>query len=348
MPRIKVDPVQLRALSTQLQQAAGDLQGIGGRIGSAMGSLDWEARQKAGVDARVSDARGRANALASQSEAMARYLVSKAHAFEEADQQGLRGCQDLSIALAQILREARLPSHVDLGLVMDEIRRLTELGELLLPTGAAALIGLSMYAGTTYAGQVIINLPDWIGRIVGLREIREAAGLSGYLTHFRYTTLPSHMLRIGLLTSIPVIAARWGADVWGYATGAATGTQTVSAMVVDAAFTLAPVIASFAVSQAVTAGLTLLGTLLCPGLGTAAGFAVGVAATSLISGVAAGVATQWALGREGVREQAITWVDENVARPVAQAVSACLQGFADRLNVAANMVANMVFGGARP
>ena len=88
MPRIVVKPEALRAFSAQLQQAANDLRAVGGRVGGALGSLDWEARQKAGVDGQVNDARARTNALASQAEDLARYLRTKAQAFEEADRQG--------------------------------------------------------------------------------------------------------------------------------------------------------------------------------------------------------------------------------------------------------------------
>jgi len=89
MPRIVVKPEALRAFSAQLQQAANDLRAVGGRVGGAMGGLDWEVRQKAGVDGQVNDARSRANALAGQAETLARYLVNKVQVFEEADRAGV-------------------------------------------------------------------------------------------------------------------------------------------------------------------------------------------------------------------------------------------------------------------
>lgn len=87
MPRIVVDPERLRALAGELQRAAGDLAAVRGRLG-ALGRLDWEARQKTGVEGQVNDARGRASALAGQAEALARYLNGKAEAFAQADRQG--------------------------------------------------------------------------------------------------------------------------------------------------------------------------------------------------------------------------------------------------------------------
>lgn len=88
MTRILVVPEQLRSLSTQLRQTSRELNAISGRVGGALGELDWEARQKAGVDGVAGDARSRASALASQAETMAQYLIGKAQAFEAADQQG--------------------------------------------------------------------------------------------------------------------------------------------------------------------------------------------------------------------------------------------------------------------
>jgi uncharacterized protein YukE len=93
MTRIVVVPENLRSLSSQLQRAGQEINAISSRVGGALGGLDWEARQKAGVDSQANDARGRASAMASQAEAMARYLIGKAQAFEQADQQGATDLQ---------------------------------------------------------------------------------------------------------------------------------------------------------------------------------------------------------------------------------------------------------------
>ncbi len=87
--RILVNPDQLRALSGQLQQVAGDLRTVEGRVGGVLGGLDWEARQKSGVEGQVNHARNQARALAARAEEMGRYLAAKAQAFEEADRQGV-------------------------------------------------------------------------------------------------------------------------------------------------------------------------------------------------------------------------------------------------------------------
>ena len=95
MPRIKVDPAQIHVLGIQFQQVAGELQSVEGRVGSALGGLAWEARQKANVDGQANHARIQARALAAQAEEMACYLERKAQAFEEADGQGVTGLNDV-------------------------------------------------------------------------------------------------------------------------------------------------------------------------------------------------------------------------------------------------------------
>jgi len=95
MPRILVEPEYLRTLSARWQQLASDLRVVLGRLSGAMGGLDWQVRQSAGVEGEWQSARRRAEALASQAEDMARYLTGKARAFEEADYAG-------SLALGQV------------------------------------------------------------------------------------------------------------------------------------------------------------------------------------------------------------------------------------------------------
>ena len=105
MPRIKVDPARLRAFSAQLQQTADDLQGIGRRVGNALGGLAWEARQKAGVDGQVNRACSQARSLAAQVEEMSRYLQRKAQAFEDADGQGVSDLEQVRGAITAVQRQ---------------------------------------------------------------------------------------------------------------------------------------------------------------------------------------------------------------------------------------------------
>jgi len=95
MWRIQVDPDQLRALSAQLQRHAAELMAIENRLGSALGRLDWKARQRVGIEGRVAHALSQARSLADQAEEMSRSLAAKAQAFEEADRQGVMDLNDV-------------------------------------------------------------------------------------------------------------------------------------------------------------------------------------------------------------------------------------------------------------
>ena len=88
MTRIIVVPERLHDLSAQLNQSAQGLSELYVRLGRISGSLDWDVRQKANVDATVQDICGRARSLVAQANEMAQYLVTKAQAFAQADKQG--------------------------------------------------------------------------------------------------------------------------------------------------------------------------------------------------------------------------------------------------------------------
>ena len=106
MPRIRVEPAQLDALGARLQQVGGELLSVESRVGGALGGLDWEARQKAGVDGQVDHARSQARALAAQADEMGRYLKAKSQAFEEADRQGVSDLGQVLGAFTESQRQA--------------------------------------------------------------------------------------------------------------------------------------------------------------------------------------------------------------------------------------------------
>jgi len=129
--RILVNPDQLRALSAQLQQVAGDLQGVESRVGGALGGLDWEARQKVGVEGQVAHARSQARSLAARAEEMGRYLAGKAQAFEEADGQGVGGVGQVSNVFIEAQQQwMRGPLGPWLSFPGQEVVNLMRLGEL--------------------------------------------------------------------------------------------------------------------------------------------------------------------------------------------------------------------------
>ncbi|MDY7078821.1 MAG: C39 family peptidase [Chloroflexota bacterium] len=150
MTRILVVPESLRLLSAQLQHAAGDLRAVEGRVGSALGGLAWEARQKAGVDGQANHARSQARALAAQAEDMSRYLAAKAQAFEDADGQGVSSVGQISASFNQWLQGSqawwRFPSQQanawgNLGGLFGQP---SQIQALRLPVaGGAAVVGLA-------------------------------------------------------------------------------------------------------------------------------------------------------------------------------------------------------------
>ncbi len=313
MVRILVVPERLHDLSRQMNQTAGQLHNLEGHLGRALGGLDWQVRQQTNVEGQVRAAQSRARALAEQAETMARFLSERATAFQQADAEG---ASVLSV-MTEAWRNTSVSIQDKILAIGQNMRRIIQLGEWLAPIVAAPVIGLSLKPGTNYAGEVIINLPDWLRHIKGLREFREMARLPGHFNHFKITNLPSHMLKWGVVFSAPIILKKWAEDFTEY-----RGTRLVSAMVVDAALTLAPVAASFVVAQAITWGATALGAILLPGFGAAPGYAVGTAAASLILGTAASLATQWAIDRYEVREKAIDAVDRQLQSIVQGTVNA--------------------------
>lgn len=153
MHRIKVDPAQLRALSAQLQQTAGDLQGVEGRVGSALGGLAWEARQKANVDGQANHARSQALALAAQVEGMARYLERKAQAFEEADGQGVGRIRQVDKAYLEAQRQwFQSPYGPHYSFPGREVKAVTRLGTLLVdPQESVAGVNITLLSSAAGA-----------------------------------------------------------------------------------------------------------------------------------------------------------------------------------------------------
>ncbi|HEC36533.1 MAG TPA: WXG100 family type VII secretion target [Anaerolineae bacterium] len=95
MLRIQVDPDELRALGAQLERISQELRNLADRVNRAWNGLDWEVRQKAAVGGQVSEAFGRAHALARQAMTMAGYLLKKAQVFEEADREGAQAIEEI-------------------------------------------------------------------------------------------------------------------------------------------------------------------------------------------------------------------------------------------------------------
>jgi uncharacterized protein YukE len=93
MPRIQVVPEHLEGLSAQMFRAAGQLRDLEGRLGRALGGLDWQVRRQANVEGQVHAARRQALALADEAERLARFLTDRAAAFRQADAQSAQALE---------------------------------------------------------------------------------------------------------------------------------------------------------------------------------------------------------------------------------------------------------------
>ncbi|HET6261503.1 MAG TPA: hypothetical protein VFG99_04610, partial [Chloroflexia bacterium] len=91
MPRIIVNPEQLRQLSTQLLQIAEQLRNIDGRLTNSYNNIEFEVQERGQIDGEVMQARSRANELIGLSDSLARRITGKVQAFEEADREGAAG-----------------------------------------------------------------------------------------------------------------------------------------------------------------------------------------------------------------------------------------------------------------
>jgi uncharacterized protein YukE len=92
--RIIVIPERLDDLSRQMTQATSELRDLEGRLGRALGGLDWQVRQQANVEGQVHSARRQALALADEAGRLARFLTDRAAAFRQADAEGAQALGD--------------------------------------------------------------------------------------------------------------------------------------------------------------------------------------------------------------------------------------------------------------
>lgn len=236
MYRIVVVPEQLRALSARLQQAATELDALGGHIGGAYGGLDWETRYKAGVEGQVGDARRRAAALAQQAEAMARFLTTKAQAFEEADRQGVAALNSAGALFMSIqeqwsnspyagyIRSNDIYPHLRLGQLMQGGSCSPAVTPVLMPTPSPANTPIAidiLWNGTfdvlkradwlsliPLSALMIMEQTDVLGRmhVFGREWLKTIAGVSEKLTIIRPENLSWHMLRDAVKLSTSPLA----------------------------------------------------------------------------------------------------------------------------------------------
>lgn len=180
MVRITVVPERLQALSQQMAQAASTLRDLDGRLGRALGGLDWEVRQQANVEGQVQAARSQAHALAEQAEAMARLLSERAQAFQQADQQGaeaLGAATQRYIAAVPVPTPAPAPAGKPAGLPFSEI--IKTLDDLLKP--------IDWISDSRQASRAFDKTLENIGRMLN--------SLTGHRGHIKMMTQFGEFLR---------------------------------------------------------------------------------------------------------------------------------------------------------
>lgn len=140
MTYILVVPDQLRSLSTQLEQAAGELRTIRGQLNRALNNLDWEVRYQAGVERQWNGAYAQVNSLVNQSETLAHYLAAKAQAFEEADAAGASRVGQIGASFINWWQG--MGNELGLwGLSGEEVRGIWRLGGIASPQSTKASFG---------------------------------------------------------------------------------------------------------------------------------------------------------------------------------------------------------------
>lgn len=219
-----------------------------------------------------------------------------------------------------------------------------------------ALLAISIRPGSTYAGQIIINLPNWLPKASLLRKVFEIGP-----THIKYTNLVhsqvfgvsptvvkgtgwTRILRkpvpVALAVSAVLISLKWYQDIVAYRRGDYTGTQLASALTADAGLTLAPVGAGIAGAIAGAKVGAVIGTFIAPVGGTAVGAVVG----GIIGGIVAGWGADAALDHFDVREKIIPFLDEKVFQPLARSIAAGVNTLEDFVDVAGQHFRQFLFG----
>ena len=156
--RIRVDTDHLRLLAKQLNSISTELYGLNSNIGHAIGQLDWQVPQAAGIEGDVSYARNLANSLASEASDLVRSLINKAIAFEQADNEGVASLQQLSgefAALQSKWAQSGLPRRAPYP--AEAVEAQMRLGQIL---GASTVVGSAQFSVPT---PVPVPTPEQVG-----------------------------------------------------------------------------------------------------------------------------------------------------------------------------------------
>lgn len=102
---IAVKPEKLDDLSSRLKKMSGSLQDIESKLQRSLNRLDWETRQKPGIQGNWNRAQKLAQSNISEAESMASFLVRQANAFREADRQGVNSLANLGGRFASFVEK---------------------------------------------------------------------------------------------------------------------------------------------------------------------------------------------------------------------------------------------------
>lgn len=154
--RILVTPGRLSELAGQFQQVSGGLLDVGHRCQGALASLDWEARQRAGVEGEVQAAVQQARALAERADSLARFLQDAAHRFAEADR------QELTLAGGAVLGASAPPPFWRLPEMMWSGQPFLPVPRVVLPSIGTALGGLIAGSLAQATSDLIERVWNWL------------------------------------------------------------------------------------------------------------------------------------------------------------------------------------------
>lgn len=327
--RIVASPDKLRFMAQQFGSASSTLQTISSRLSSAIGSLDWDARNKAGVDGQVNEARALAGNLAQQATSMSRYLMGKAQTFEEADHRGVENVGQLAGTFADLQRQwlqGQGPGSENLDNLLD--------------TGSDALEGidkLKEYAAIPAALMLGYAMKDGKTLISGSRGLKDMAGLSEYVTRIKPDNIPLHMAQQGLRHGLKMnpldfaltVGPQWLDDFKEYRNQG--GAKLGAALAVDG-------VLKMGIGIAAKSGGAWLGGALVVGL-----LGVGAAPVAIVAG---GIAGGIVLGMVG--EQVFNWLDEKGYRDAAiNRTSQVFSGVGEATRSAFDATANFANRAAR-
>lgn len=88
MPAIRVEPAELEQVAGEIKRAEGALSTLGPQLRQRLGALDWAVGPRADLEEMVSQAAARAGALAEAAGALQQFLLDRAAAYRQADEQG--------------------------------------------------------------------------------------------------------------------------------------------------------------------------------------------------------------------------------------------------------------------